>query len=213
MVDSFAPLFTWETDIGEFGVVILSGNREGKPYCTGYVSRYVEGSRLAFATVDLSPGSIYGDFDEWRYKATSWKPDGDTPAREKYPVADCGHRHIPHTGPMGTMLPTDADGRTLCLPCADDRMRAAMASAQPGERTDAYLSEGNDERGRVTTSHGGLLGFAKQFNAATLRTPSGAPYTRRYYEVRDVFGGKWVAHGSGAAMALTLMRLKEKTAA
>src|SRR2546428_5870614 len=86
VADSFAPLFTWITGVGEFGMVMLSGERAGKPYTDAYVSRYVGGNRKAFAMVDLSPGSPYESFDHWRYSATGWRPNGDTPSQQKYPV-------------------------------------------------------------------------------------------------------------------------------
>ncbi|KOV84749.1 hypothetical protein [Nocardia sp. NRRL S-836] len=213
MVASFAPLFTWTTGVGEFGMVLLAGERDGKPYSDAYVSRYVGAKRAAFAVLNLSPDSAYDSFDHWRYRVTGWRPTGDTPAQQKYPVAGCGHLHVPDTGAVRSVLPTDDDGRTLCLPCGDDRARAAMSALKPGERMNAYLATGDDARGLVTTGHGGLLGFATRFTSAPMATPTGGTYTRHYYQVRDLAGQPWAAFGAGAGMALTLMRLKDKSAA
>ncbi|RDI16393.1 hypothetical protein [Lentzea flaviverrucosa] len=106
MADSFAPLFTWTTGVGEFGMVMLSGQRAGKPYTEAYVSRCAGGNRRAFALVDLAPGSPHESFDYWRYRATGWRPNGDTPAQQKYPVAGADICTSPATARCGRCCPS-----------------------------------------------------------------------------------------------------------
>lgn len=216
MVDSFSPLFTWETGAGEFGVVMLAGERDGKPYTDAYVSRYVSGRRSAFAVVDLSSGSLYESFDQWRYAATGWRPEGNWPAIEKLPVLGCGHRHMPDKPTDGVVvLPAvDDDGVSLCRPCSDDRTRAHMAACEPGQRVYAYLAAADKSSVvRVVTFTGGLLGFARRFGTSTGVTPTGGEYTAHYYQVRDLSGALWSARGLGPGMALSLLRLKNTAAA
>lgn len=111
-------------------------------------------------------------------------------------LLDCGHMPtIP--GHCGTGVALRADGRTCCYVCADMYQAAAIASAEPGDRTTAYVS--SDGRSITSWSGGRLMGrvtFGKVH-----------PWSQevRYLTAVDGLGRTW--SGTGSAGMLCSLRL------
>lgn len=103
-------------------------------------------------------------------------------------VLDCGHPPIA-TSAYTPGIVSHADGTTLCYSCADNEQRQAIADAEPGHRTVAYLD--SQETTVITWSGGRLMGRVVWGKAH--------PFSRerRYFQAIDDVGRIWRGVGCG----------------
>ncbi|GAA2628105.1 hypothetical protein GCM10010411_76730 [Actinomadura fulvescens] len=118
-------------------------------------------------------------------------------------ICDCGHppEPVPPGGGATGYATWSPTGETLCYPCADQRQREELRTAQ---RAVVYLSDGQMH---VTTWTGGLLGrVTRSWLGSTRCDTLSGPWRMRYVHVTDVHGGRWHGQGSDAWQAIVLHR-------
>lgn len=113
-------------------------------------------------------------------------------------LLDCGHLPTPTDG-AGTGYAYDAEGRTYCYPCSDDRERAEMAASA------SHLCYVSGTGARITTWPGGTLAVVTG-HTISRNGWHGSEVWRWWATAPD--GSRWYGANAGAGMVVNMRRIK-----